>query len=124
MAVGNLRGKSYTFLDENTIRTFIENAVSAAVNQLRTDLTALISSRVEPLAAKVAQLEVENTKLRSNIGVMHDEIVDMRDMVHKTQSELNDCQQYTRKSNIRVFGVTEDQGEDCKKRSWIYWLTN
>ena len=107
---------SSSFMDESTVKLLIKNALDAAVKQLRTDLTALVKQTVTPLCTKMAELETENSKLKANIGTMHEEIVEMRQLTMQCQSELNDLQQYTRKSNVRVFGVNEEFGENCKTK--------
>ena len=106
--------QSYTFLDEKTIQNLIEKAVNAAVTQLRTDLTALLHQKIEPVISKMAALECENHTLKTDINVLHAEIADVRSLLQRQRSDLNDIQQYSRKSHVRVFGMPEEQNENCQ----------
>ena len=98
-------------LDEMTIQSLIDKAVAAAVIQLRQDLTEILQAKVTPLQKRIEEIESENTKLKSK------ELVNMRQLVEDTKSDLNDLQQYSRKSNVHIFGVPEESNENCKTKA-------
>lgn len=54
---------------------------------------------MQPLQAEIASLKSELTKVKSDLG--------------KVKAKANDNEQYSRRNNIRIFRLQEEDGEDC-----------
>ena len=54
---------------------------------------------VKPLNKEIASLQSEVTKLKSKLI--------------EASAKANDNEQYSRRNNIRIFGLAETEGEDC-----------
>ncbi|PFX27516.1 hypothetical protein AWC38_SpisGene7790 [Stylophora pistillata] len=61
--------------------------------------------------AKIAKLDEELTKLMSTLALKDKAIADLEDDNYRLSQELDDLGQYTRRTNVRIYGVAEQPEE-------------
>ena len=81
-------------------------------------LTTVFMEKVEKLEGRIFQLETEKDILRSDMDKMQKENSDLKQQLEvvkkNNEKHFNDTEQYSRRWNVRVFGVKEGRGdEDC-----------
>ena len=69
--------------------------------ELRQDMHLCINNATSPLYAEIQQLKQENFNLKKSIGE-----------IPKINSKLDDLEQHSRKSCVRISGVPESVGEN------------
>lgn len=62
-------------------------------------MNAVIQDVVKPLQAEITSIKSEVDMLKTRLA--------------ETKAMANDNEQYSRRNNIRLFGLTEEAGEDC-----------
>ena len=74
-------------------------------------LKSFIQTSVEQACAMIVEKMV--TPLRNEIRDLKSELAIVR-------RKCNENEQYSRRANIRIFGIPEDKGEDCMKKTLAF----
>ena len=62
--------------------------------------------------AKIAKLGEELTKLKNNLSLKDEAIAGLKDDNYRLSQEVDDLEQYTRRTNVRIYGVAEQPEEN------------
>ena len=62
--------------------------------------------------AKIAKLGEELTKLKNNLALKDKAIAGLEDDNYRLSQEVDDLKQYTRRTNVRIYGVAEQPEEN------------
>ena len=62
--------------------------------------------------AKIAKLDEELTKLKNNLSLKDKAIAGLEDDNYRLSQEVDDLEQYTRRTNVRIYGVAEQPEEN------------
>ena len=62
--------------------------------------------------AKIAKLDEELTKLKNNLALKDKAIAGLEDDNYRLSQEVDDLEQYTRRTNVRIYGVAEQPEEN------------
>ena len=62
--------------------------------------------------AKIAKLDEELTKLNNNVALKDKAIAGLEDDNYRLSQEVDDLEQYTRRTNVRIYGVAEQPEEN------------
>ena len=62
--------------------------------------------------AKIAKLDEELTKLENNIALKDKAIAGLEDDNYRLSQEVDDLEQYTRRTNVRIYGIAEQPEEN------------
>lgn len=81
------------------------------LDNLKSEIVAQLTETIEKLESKVSDLEQSNYEMRHRIDSMEQkfenilsEIAEVGYTAEKASFDINELEQYTRKSSIRVFG--------------------
>ncbi|KAJ7390354.1 hypothetical protein OS493_025605 [Desmophyllum pertusum] len=74
-------------------------------NVFKQAIASAVQEAVLPLQAEIASLKSELNILRSQLT--------------EVKAKANDNEQYSRRNNIRIFGLPEEEGEDCYRK--VLW---
>ena len=131
-----MRELSSTSSDENTmiinksdLEEIISKSVNAAIASLQTDIKEIIEKNHTQLVDKLEKLESENMSLKQNNDILSEKITrseekndEMKQCLESLEKELallkikaNDNEQYSRKNNIRIFGLDEKPHENPRE---------
>ncbi|KAK3927935.1 LINE-1 retrotransposable element ORF1 protein [Frankliniella fusca] len=69
------------------------------------DLLSLITQALDPLKGSV-------DSLRSEVEGLNSQLAEKDKVIHALSERLNECEQYSRRNNLRIFGVAESADED------------
>ena len=75
---------------------------------LEKKLNELINSN----QAKIAKLNEELTKLKNNLALKDTAIAGLEDDNYRLSQEVDDLEQYTRRTNVRIYGIAEQPEEN------------
>ena len=78
------------------------------LGSLEKKLNELINSN----QAKIAKLDEELTKLKNNLALKDKAIAGLEDDNYRLSQEVDDLEQYTRRTNVRIYGVAEQPEEN------------
>ncbi|XP_053373645.1 uncharacterized protein LOC128546645 [Mercenaria mercenaria] len=108
--------------NDETLKTLIKETIQT----MKEELLASTEKKVEILEGKLFEKEKEIDKMKTEYDKMKEDIsrlskdmsdqnanidrykYEMRDNALKTDEYLNDCEQYSRVNNIRIFGIPEE----------------
>ena len=62
--------------------------------------------------AKIAKLDEELTKLKNKLALKDKAIAGLEDDNYRPSQEVDDLEQYTRRTNVRIYGVAEQPEEN------------
>lgn len=62
--------------------------------------------------AKIAKLDEELTKIKNNLALKDKAIAGLEEDNYRLSQEVDDLEQYTRRTNVRIFGVAEQPEEN------------
>ena len=62
--------------------------------------------------AKIAKLDEELTKLKNNLALKDKAIAGLEDDNYRLSQEVDDLEQYTRRTNVRIYGIAEQPEEN------------
>ena len=92
--------------------------------ELKNYILAIINDRMEELELRIFTLEVRNDQLEKQNKTLKDKCnkleCDVKSAVFSSNvalGKINDLEQYTRKSSVRVFGVTDENKQDTPEQS-------
>lgn len=81
--------------------------------------TVKLLDKLERLESQLFDISLENDKLKEEVkylrderSVLVDEVKSLNDVVKVCRQNMNDLEQYTRRANIRIFGMTEKKNEN------------
>ena len=110
-------------VDIQSVQQIVSNAVAVAVSaaaaQIHADISSIVNSKCAPLVRTVQRLESENALLHSDLLALQYQSSDLKCLLAKTEDNLNDLQQYTRKVHVRVFGIPEPEDENTSRTAVI-----
>ena len=78
------------------------------LGSLEKKLNELINSN----QAKIAKLNEELTKLKNNLALKDTAIAGLEDDNYRLSQEADDLEQYTRRTNVRIYGIAEQPEEN------------
>ena len=96
---------------ESKFQTTIKNEIIDQLSVVEQKLNASLQQIEQSIDRKIEAKIEERVNERIKQGVK-DEI---KDKLLEKQWEVNRLEQYTRKWNVRVYGINEKDNEDCKK---------
>lgn len=97
----------------------VRDEVKGELDKVRDELEKFaekIEDRYEQIESRIFDVEQVVEAVEKENRVLKKENESLRESLKKTQSELNDLEQYGRRWNLRVFGVPEQQQEDVLKK--------
>ena len=122
---------------DNISRRFDTLATKADVQQMRDEvkrLTVTFMKNAEKLERQLSDIEVKTDKLESEVKSLKKVNETVKDIVKQqarrikqNKRELNDLQQYSRRWNLQVFKVPEDEKEtaaDCTSKECDFQRQN
>ena len=71
-----------------------------------------INELINSNQSKIAELDEELAKLKSNLALKGKAIAGLEDDNYRLSQEVDDLEQYTRRTNVRVYGVAEQTEEN------------
>ena len=71
-----------------------------------------INELINSNQAKTTKLDEELTKLKNNLTLKDKAIAGLEDDNYRLSQEVDDLEQYTRKTNVRIYGVAEQPEEN------------
>jgi len=125
------------FITEDRLGEIIDHAISRAIEKLipflKDTFKIEIDTRCDFIEGTIHDMNLRIDNLDSsaqNTGVRvekceelseqlsrtHRQIRDMSDKMATLTNNVNNLEQYTRKSNIRIFGVKEEEHENCSEK--------
>ena len=91
-----------------------------ALSTCEAEYMALAAATVKVLEASFDKLKTENDELREELKVIKTEVDNNNTKLAKLETKLQEVQghyianeQYSRKRNVRIFGLREETGENC-----------
>lgn len=112
--------------DDKTMMAQMKTYLDTKLDQIKTEIISSVKmfteARLDKLDTKVMELEQENSSLRNDVDKLskekhdlHDELSVVRNTVSSLEQDVAEMEQYSRRFNVRVFGLEESHGEDCKE---------
>lgn len=114
------------FITEASLRSLVqhacEKAIQSALQSVKKEVGEIISRNLEQLTSQIFKLETTNEMLAEKImaadkcsidSLAH--ITSLEREVAYLRNQSNDLEQYSRKQCIRVFGLPEHNGENCRQ---------
>lgn len=100
-------------------RVFIKDLIKDTVNEMKDQILASVSKRLDILEGEVHIKSVENEAIKTELKSKENEILELkqktvnlrdklRDEIKYNEGVANDLEQYSRRNNIRVFGLSDD----------------
>jgi hypothetical protein len=92
----------------------LRDGVRGEIDKVKNDLEKVSESmteRCEQLESRLFDVEVKLDKVIEENKSLKKENRELKETNKKTQSDINDLEQYGRRWNLRLFNVTEKQGE-------------
>ena len=71
--------------------------------------------------AKIAKLDEELTKLNNNVALKDKAIAGLEDDNYRLSQEVDDLEQYTRRNNVRIYGVAEQPEENSDNLAFDFF---
>ena len=71
-----------------------------------------INELINSNQAKTTKLDEELTKLKNNLTLKDKAIAGLEDDNYRLSQEVDDLEQYTRRTNVRIYGVAEQPEEN------------
>ena len=71
-----------------------------------------INELINSNQSKIAELDEELAKLKSNLALKDKAIAGLEDDNYRLSQEVDDLEQYTRRTNVRIYGVAEQTEEN------------
>ena len=104
--------------DTASIKDFIQTSLA----KFRDELTSRLDHRYEALKSEIFALTEDNSALRHEISDQKATITELKGKLvvqeKLTQTAIQDIEQlemYSRRNNIRVYGIQETEKEDCER---------
>lgn len=104
-------------------KCFIREIIKDTVNEMKDHILSSLTRRVEVLEGELHDRSVQEDKLRSELGKKDREIealrqqnIELKEQVKRDSTEYesskNDAEQYSRRNNIRIQGVPDDDAKE------------
>ena len=101
-------------VDDDISSTEFQRSLADSINFDAAGIGAQLSSSEEKLnelidsnQSKIAKLDEELTKLKNNQALKEKAIAGLEDDNYRLSQEVDDLEQYTRRTNVRIYGVAE-----------------
>ena len=112
---------------EINVEQIIKDAIDKAAERMKAEFTAVIEEKFSKLESQILDridaLEKYKDDAEKTVQNLRDEIMEMKTQISRNLHNAreawktaNHVAQYTRRSNVRVFGIPEEDGENCKLR--------
>ena len=119
-----------TGLTKEDLDEMIGRAVKAAVDTLSTDLNRYYERKFEKFGERQDALQSENLELKQKLGNLEEKIdillkklneqkletENQKIQVKKALTQTNNNEQYSRRDNIKIYGLSLLPGDDCKSK--------
>lgn len=83
---------------------------------LQAAITQAVQAAVDPLITKMATLEAEMKELQSTVRQLQEELSSkdkaLEEMKSSIEIKLDEREQYSRRNNLRIFGISETEDEN------------
>ena len=83
-------------------------------------LTTVFMDKIEKMEGRIFQLETERDSLKADVEDVKKENVVLKQQIRNLQRTVdkkhNDTEQYSRRWNLRVFGIKESEKENCVEK--------
>ncbi len=83
-------------------------------NEILSSLDEKYGEKIESLEKKTKELEQENHKLKEIAAKQEAKLVEIEELATNAKRHAVQNEQYARRCNVRVLGVAEQRGENCK----------
>jgi hypothetical protein len=104
-------------------KSFIREIIKDTVNEMKDHILSSLTRRVDVLEGELHDRSVQETKLRSELEKKDREIeslrqhnIDLQEQIKRDSAEFesskNDAEQYSRRNNIRIQGVPDDDTKE------------
>ncbi|KAK6196303.1 hypothetical protein SNE40_001553 [Patella caerulea] len=120
MSESTSQGNEDPFIDRTTLIEILNKAVAVAVAQLEVDLRKAIQEMLRSIDIRVTATEEDNRGVGFELDKFEERVSKLESVIAQKDAEirlldnkLNDLEQYSRKSHIRIFGIKENIGENC-----------
>lgn len=111
-------------MDKSEFESILTIALADQKASIVHELASKIDESASILTTKIEKLEQENASLKTDVDQLQEENEHMKDIVMHLQQDMVAVklhtaknEQYTRKNNIKVYGMKETTGEDRVLRS-------
>ena len=98
----------------------LEQVLVAKLDTVVVELRAEFSNKVKVLESRFDELKTENTGLKDELKLVKTQVENNTTKMAKLETKLQEVQghsiaseQYSKKKNVRIFGLHEDAGENC-----------
>ena len=110
-------------VDDYISSTEFQRSLADSINFDAAGLETQLGSSEEKLnelinwnQAKIAKLGEELTKLKNNLALKDKAIAGLEDDNYRLSQEVDDLEQYTRRTNVRIYGVAEQPEENTDNK--------
>ena len=104
-----------TELSRKLDSTITKDDLKASLEQVKNELCQNFNEQLEKLESKIVQIEIENENLKKENTRLKKENIDMKEDIKNANisatialTRTNNLEQHTRKDNIRLFGVPDE----------------
>lgn len=105
---------------EGEVNNELEELITKKLEDVKKDIISVIkdyvTKQVEVLESRVLDMEIRNDSLQAENERLHEKMEDMKERVAKAEALAVENNQYSRRNNIRIFGLPENVEESCKSK--------
>ena len=96
---------------KDVLKESLQEVLSEALIPLCTIITDTLND-ISDLRVEVETVKSDNAALKAEINTLRDEMKAVKSTMQRVEEKANANEQYSRKSNIRISGIPEDEVED------------
>lgn len=104
----------------------LKDMITEVINQVKIEILKTVENKIEVLESNLFDKQIENDKLREDIGKLqktmesqmdkkNQEIKDITSSLEYQAGQLNDLEQYGRRSMVRITGIPEEGVETAEE---------
>lgn len=124
--VGVIDNKISTLVTNEQLKESFKNMATKgdltdAIDSAKEELILIMSERIEKLESRVLDLEMKNDRMCNRMVQLErrmdgadESIGEVGFLAEKANYDINELEQYTRKSSIRIFGLEDEEDEEMK----------
>ena len=91
----------------------LEQRITVKFPEMMEDMKRQVKEEVQKEKEKLEE------NMHSNFAFLEDDLKSKMAVIDKTQLDLNDLEQYTRKNSVRLFGIKESDDEESVEKKAI-----
>lgn len=94
----------------------VVSAVQQTITEKLSEIIEVLRSEIVELKEQIGSLTNKNEKLEELKSEMDRDKKEQSKLINSIQEKNDNLEQYTRRQNLRVFGIKEERGEACEER--------